>query len=255
LSWLRGPLPPLLTIAAILAGWQLLVWLSGLPSHLLPSPGEVFQRLDAGVLLGSMLPEIAATILSALAGYVVACAVALVLAAVFAEIEWVEAMFYPLVAGFQAVPKVALAPLVLIWAGFGERSEIILVAAIVFFPIFSNAVIGFRNVDPRLVDLMRLYRGSRVFRLRNLSLPSAAGQIFAGLQIAVGFALVGCVAVEFLVGTGGVGFIIQNSANTLDTPSAVAAMLILGVIGACGGLGVRRLKHYVVFWERPQERS
>jgi NitT/TauT family transport system permease protein len=241
--------PPFVTLTGLLIGWQVLVDWAGLPTHLLPAPSLVATRLYDGIALGQMLPNLIWTLLVALSGYLVAALAALGVAAVLSESFVLEALAFPLVAGFQAIPKVALAPLILIWAGYGETSEVILVALIAFFPIFSGALIGFKSVDRRLVDLMRTCHASGWFRFWHLSLPAASGQILAGLQIAVGFSLVGCVVVEFLVGTGGIGFLIQNSANTLDTASGVAAMVLLAVIGALAGTSVRTLRKRLVFWE------
>jgi NitT/TauT family transport system permease protein len=245
-------LPPLLTVAALIAGWQLLVRITQLPARLLPAPSAVLARLQAGILGGDMLGEIAHSAVAVLAGYALACLAALVMAIIFAESRRAERVVYPLVATFQAIPKVALAPLVILWAGFGLRSEVILIAMIAFFPIFANAFIGLSGVSRDLADLFRVHDGGRLFRILHLSLPSAAGQIFAGMQISIGLALVGCVVVEFLVGTDGVGFLIQNSANSLDTATAVAAMVTLGVMGAVAGLALRSLRRLVVFWDRAE---
>jgi NitT/TauT family transport system permease protein len=250
---LAAAVPPVVTVAILIAGWQLVVRVAQLPARLLPAPSAVLVRLEAGILGGDMLGEIAHSTVAVIAGYALACLTALVAALTFAESRRAERLLYPLVAAFQAIPKVALAPLVILWAGFGLRSEIILIAMIAFFPIFANAFIGLSSVNRELSDLFRVYDGGRLFRIVHLSLPSAAGQIFAGMQISVGLALVGCVVVEFLVGTDGVGFLIQNSANSLDTATAVAAMVTLGVMGSIAGLMLRGVRRSLVFWDRADD--
>jgi NitT/TauT family transport system permease protein len=250
---LAAIVPPLLTAAILIAGWQLVVLGAQLPARLLPAPSAVLARLEAGLIGGDMLGEIAHSIIAVIIGYALACLAALAMAMIFTESRQAERLLYPLVAAFQATPKVALAPLVILWAGFGLRSEIILIAMIAFFPIFANAFIGLSSVNRELSDLFRVYDGGRLFRIIHLSLPSAASQIFAGMQISIGLALVGCVVVEFLVGTDGVGFLIQNSANSLDTATAVAAMVTLGVMGAIAGLLLRAARRIVVFWDRADE--
>jgi NitT/TauT family transport system permease protein len=241
--------PPFATLAVLFVAWQVLVDKADLPSYLLPSPSMVADRFYGGIVLGQMMPNLIWTIVIALAGYLVAAIVAVALAAVLSESRVLEALAFPIISGFQAIPKVAIAPLVLIWADYGKASEVILVALIAFFPIFNGALIGFKSVDIRLIDLLRTCEASRWFKFWHLSLPAASGQILAGLQIAVGFSLVGCVVVEFLIGTGGIGFLIQNSANTLDTASGVAAMVLLAVIGAVAGMSVEALRHRLIFWE------
>src|SRR5690606_5590600 len=117
----------------------------------------------------------------------------------------------------QAVPKVAVAPLVLLWLGFELRSTVILVALTCFFPVFVSTFIGVRSTPGVLLDLFRTLNASRFKTYLHCNLPNAMGSIVAGLQVGWGFALVGCVVMEFIMGMGGAGFLIDNSANALDT--------------------------------------
>ncbi|MEH2549207.1 NitT/TauT family transport system permease protein [Bradyrhizobium sp. AZCC 2262] len=249
-----GAAAPFATVVVLLVGWQIVVVSSSLPSHVLPSPWLVATRFYAGLVRGDLLTSLYWTLVTAVCGYLIATIVALAIAGVLSESQILDALAYPLFSGFQAIPKVAMAPLLLIWTGYGIVSEIILVALIVFFPIFSSALTGFKGIDSRLVDLLRTFNASRWFKFWHLALPAAAGQIFAGLQIAVGFSLIGCVVVEFLVGTQGIGFLIQDSANHLDTASGVAAMVLLAFIGASAGLAIRRLRQRLIFWEPTEGR-
>jgi NitT/TauT family transport system permease protein len=250
---LARTIPPLLTVGALLATWHLLIVIARLPAYLLPPIWMVADRLYDGVVLGGMLPQLAWTVGIACAGYLTAAIAALAVAVLLSESQVIDALVFPLISGFQAIPKVALAPLLLIWLGYGRTSEVVLVALIAFFPIFSGALIGFRSVDRRLIELLRICHANWWFKFWHLALPGAAGQIFIGLQVSIGFSLVGCVVVEFLVGTGGIGFLIQNSANTLDTASGVAAMLLLAAIGAIAALSVKAIRHRVVFWEPAED--
>jgi NitT/TauT family transport system permease protein len=145
---------------------------------------------------------------------------------------------------------VAIAPLVFLWAGFDLKGKVILVALICFFPVFANALSGFRSAHSDRIDLLRAAGASRVHIFFEVKLPSAASQLFAGLEVAVAFALIGCVVMEFVGATRGMGFLIQDSSNTFDLPLTFAAVISLGLIGVVGNTSVRLLRSTLLFWEQ-----
>lgn len=242
---------PMATVAVLVGIWQGIVTVYNMPSHLLPAPGQVMDRMVTGVLTtGDMAPHIASTLGAATVGYLAGSCVALGLAMLLSESEALERALYPVVLFFQSIPKVSIAPLIFIWAGFGMGSQIMLVALICFFPLFTAAFAGLKAVDPNLVSLFRVANASRLHTLVHLKIPAAAGAIFVGLQIAIVFALVGCVVMEFINATQGVGFLIVNSSNTLDTTTSVAAMIILGLLGLAGSSAMSWTRRKTIFWER-----
>jgi NitT/TauT family transport system permease protein len=241
---------PLVTVAALLALWSYTVHAWDISPHLLPAPEAVLVRLWQGLASGEMWPHIGATVAASLAGYALGCGSAIVTAAILAEWRVLERALHPLILALQAMPKVSLAPMIFIWVGFGVESQIILVALICFFPIFATALIGLRSVDANLLDLYRAFSASRLHVLLNVKFPAAADAIFAGLQVSVVFALIGCVVMEFITGRIGAGFLIENSANILDTPLAIATVVALAVLGVTGTQIVRLVHRRVVFWEQ-----
>lgn len=247
---------PAVTVAALLCAWQAVVVANAMPSHLLPAPTQVIARMWDGVA-GSrdMLPHLAATLQAAGLGYLIGGCVAITLAVVLSEWRGVERAVYPVVLFFQSIPKVSIAPLIFIWAGFGMQSQVALVALVCFFPLFTAAFAGLKAVDANLVNLYRVATATRLHALVHMKLPAAAGAIFVGLQIAVVFALVGCVVMEFINATQGIGFLIVNASNTLDTATSVAAMILLGLLGLCGNVLIGRLRARVIFWEKPPGRG
>lgn len=243
-------MPPALTVVALIVIWHLVVVVQKLPSHLLPGPELVGRRLASGLISkGDFWPHLRATLQATLLGFAGGSAAAVTLAFAFSELAVLRRLFFYLIVGFQAVPKVALAPLMLIWLGFGLQSKVVLVALVCFYPVFTATSVALESVNPDLRDMMRAAGASRLHRLRHLDLPAVTGPILTGLQISFGFALIGCVVMEFVLGTEGAGYLIDNSANSLDAATAVASMIILGVIGAAGTLAIRATRERFVFWD------
>jgi NitT/TauT family transport system permease protein len=246
---LKTVIYPLITACVILAAWNFTIkWFSITP-YMLPSPQSVGHALWAGISEGSFLPHIEATLKATLIGYVTGCAIAIVVGAALAEWKALDRFLNPFIVALQSMPKVALAPLIIVWCGYGIESKIVIVALICFFPVFVSAFNGIRAANQDLIDLYRGFSASRMSILMNVKLPSAAGPIFSGLQIAVVMALIGAVVGEFIAAKAGLGYLIQASSSTLDVATMFAAIVILSAIGVVGSELLRYLHHRIVFWE------
>ena len=241
---------PLTTFAVLLAVWQLTVIVFKIPSYILPDLRDVAAALWRGYVGGEYWKHISFTVTAMLTGYAVGCTVAMILGAIVAESRTMERFVFPFVIGLQSVPKVALAPLVIVWFGFGIESKIFLVALICFFPVFVNVIVGMRSVDPSLIDMMRAFGGSPLRILLEVKLPNAAGAIVAGLQVGIVLGLIGAVVGEFIASTRGLGYLIQNAATNLDLGTLFAAVLSLAAIGITGTQVLRWLHRGIVFWDR-----
>jgi len=240
----------LLPVVLLVAVWWVLVWALDVPSRLMPSPAEVGRRIyDGLVVTGDLWPHLWSTFEATLLGFMLGGGLAVAVGSLLAMSRTLELLTYPLVVLIQAVPKVSVAPLILLWAGFDIRSTVILVALICFFPIFVGTFAGVRAAPPVLVDLFSTLNAGRFATFVHCNLPHAAGSIFAGMEVGWGFALVGCVVMEFITGVSGAGFLIQNSANNLDAQTSVASMVLLGVLGFAGGSLLQQAKRRLVFWE------
>jgi NitT/TauT family transport system permease protein len=242
---------PLAGLAAILAVWHVASAGGFVPSFLLPTPGRVFQAIWLAAQDGTLARHLPPTLKATLIGYGFGALAALVLAALVAEFRMVERFLLLHLIAIQSIPKVSIAPLVFLWMDFDIEGKILLVALICFFPVFANALSGFRAGDPNLIDLMRAAGASRAHVFVQVKLPTAASQIFAGLEVAVAFALIGCVVMEFVGSTRGMGFVIQDSSNTFNLPLTFAAVIVLGLVGVIGNALVRLVRRGVLFWERP----
>jgi NitT/TauT family transport system permease protein len=241
---------PFITLAAALGLWLLATRVLGAPAMLLPDPWLTLQGLWAGLRSGELVADAAATVSAAAAGYAIGAAAAFALAAAMALSRTLERFLIVPVMAFQSIPKVALAPLIALWIGFGARSSIALVALACIYPVFVNSFTGFRAVDPNLVDL---YRASGAGPLRifwSVRLPSAAPQLFVGLEVSIVFALLAAVVMELVAGERGLGVRIQSASATLDMASVFGAVALLAAIGIAATALLRAVRRKLVFWQR-----
>lgn len=247
---LRDAAIPLVTIIVILILWQGAATYFEVPRYLVPKPTEIAQSLHKGLSGLQLLPHIIATLKGMLGGYALGCPIGLVVAALLSEYRFLEKAFYPILVAFQSIPKVALAPVIIVWFGFGLESKIVLVALMTFFPLFINTFAGLRSYNRDLEDMFRVFGASRWRIFYKVKLPSAASHIFAGLQTTVILAMLGTVISEMISAEKGLGFFIQASMFTFDVPMMFACTIILAVIGVIAMQLVIAARRATIFWER-----
>jgi NitT/TauT family transport system permease protein len=257
IRWLKfhapGVLYPAAGLALLLLGWHLVTAFELIPSFLLPAPARVATTMLASIEDGLLWRHLALTLQATISGYLIGSFAAVVLAALVAEFKGFERFTLLHLIAIQSIPKVSIAPLVFLWAGFDLKGKVILVALICFFPVFANALAGFRSADANRIDLLRAAGASRAHIFLEVKLPSAASQLFAGLEVAVAFALIGCVVMEFVGATRGMGFLIQDSSNTFDLPLTFAAVISLGLVGVVANALVRAVRGRLLFWEQDRK--
>lgn len=226
---------PLVFIALLLAIWEAACRLTGVPAYLLPSPSAIGASLaEAWPLLLSSAWN---TLFTALTALVVASLLASALALLTALSPVIERAVQPVAVTLQVTPVIAVAPLVIIWAGLDhpERAVVVLATIVAFFPIFSGAVTGLKAADPDLERLFDLYGASRRQKLLRLRLPSAVPFLLEGHKVAAGLAVIGAVIGEFVAGSGGaqgLAWRILEAGNRLQTASMFAALFVLAVMAA-----------------------
>jgi NitT/TauT family transport system permease protein len=232
---LARALAPFVLIALLLAAWEIACRALAVPVYFLPPPSAVAQALagDWAALLRSAWN----TLSMALVALLVASLLAQALALVVALSPILERAVRPLAVVLQVTPVVAIAPLVLIWAGLDHAGRAIvgLAAVVAFFPIFSGAVTGLKATDPDLERLFDLYGASPLQRLVRLRLPSAVPYLLEGHKVAAGLAVIGAVVAEFVAGSGGaqgLAWRILEAGNRLQTAKMFAALVVLGLLGA-----------------------
>lgn len=243
----------LLTLVAIVIAWSLAIRWFQVPNYILPTPTAVLNALKVGYIDGTYRPHFWATFQATVMGYFLGCGLAFILGSLAADSKAFERFIYPYIVGLQSMPKVALAPLIIVWFGFGITSKVVIVALICFFPLFINTIVGIRQTDPNLIDLLRVFSASRLHVFFHVKLPSAAGHMFAGLEIAVVLALIGAIVSEFVGSQRGLGNVIQAASQNLDVAAMFAVLISLAALGISGSALVRWLHRRFVFWERRSE--
>lgn len=228
-------LAPVLLLALLLGAWEAACRLLAVPSYFLPPPSEVAAAVVADA--ESLAISAGNTLIMALVALLIASLIAQLLALAVALSPILERAVKPLAVVLQVTPVVAIAPLVVIWAGIDhpERAIVALAAVVAFFPIFSGAVTGLKAADPDLERLFDLYGAGRLQRLTRLRLPSAVPFLLEGHKVAAGLALIGAVVAEFVAGSGGaqgLAWRILEAGNRLQTARMFAALVVLGVMGA-----------------------
>ncbi len=238
----------LATGCTLLLVWYLVTRPGGLPAHVLPAPQNVGKSLWFSLTQGFLAPHIAFTLKSALSGLAIAVAAAVLVGGLAVLIPTLGAFFTPLVQMTQSVPKVAIAPIIIGYLGFGIEAKIITVAVLCFFPMFVGIVNGMHSLDARLVDLYRAASASPLHVLVHARIPAAAPYFFSALQLSVALALVGSVVSEFIASSQGLGFVLKSRAEDVNLSIMFATVVVLSVLGVIGGLAVRFVQRRVVFW-------
>jgi NitT/TauT family transport system permease protein len=234
---------PLAGVALIIAVWVVACWIGNIPTVVLPAPDKV---LRAFIVRGDLLlSEGWVTLKETLYGFLLALAVGLPLAVAVANSRPLNLMFYPLLIALQSVPKVALAPMILVWLGTGLESKLAIVWLVAFFPIIVDTAAGLRATPKELLELARSLNASSWQVFLKVQLPAALPFVVTGAKVAITLAVIGAVIGEFIGSSEGLGFLLLSATSQLDTPLAFAALFALSVLGifvyALVGLGERMM--------------
>lgn len=243
--WLAALAP--LTIA--LLAWEIFARLGGFPAFILPSPAQVGSRFWQTLASGKLLFHLRVTLTEVLLGLVIGSLLALALGYLIAKSRLFERLLSPFLVASQAVPIVAIAPLLVIWFGPGILSKILICALIVFFPVLVNTVVGIRAVPRALNELMRSLRASRWQILRHLEIPSALPVFLGGLRIGATLSVIGAVVGEFVGADKGLGFLINVGRGQYDTALVFVAVFTLVALALCLYALVVFLEKHLLSWQ------
>jgi len=243
-----------LLFVATIAAWEAVVRVFQIPVFVLPAPTQVGMALYRGLASGVYLDHLKYTLLETLLGFIVGSALGFFLGTAVAMNRYVEFFFYPYIVMFQSLPKVALAPLIVVWFGLGLTSKVINAALVAFFPLLVNTMVGLKSADEDRVSLMRSLAASNQQIFWMLRLPNALPFVMAGLDVAMIFALIGAIVAEFVGAQRGLGMLIQSMNFNMDVSGQFSILLILSVVGLLLNRGVMMIRKRVLFWD-PSEKE
>ena len=242
--------PPLVLLAIILAAWEAAVRVFDIPFYILPAPSRI-----AGVLAGDralLLGEAAVTLGEVMLGFAIAFVVGVVLALAIFSSRTVERAVYPLVIASQTVPVFAIAPLLVVWFGYGTLSKIVMAALIVFFPIVVNTVDGLRAADPDMVNLLVILGAGPAEIVRRVRVPAALPFVFSGTRIAVATSVIGAVIGEWVGSTRGLGYLMIHANAQLHVDLVFAVIVYLSVMATALFWTVSFVEWTALPWRRAE---
>jgi NitT/TauT family transport system permease protein len=243
-----------LLLIVSLSLWEGVVRFFDVPVFILPAPSKVAVALYRGLESGLYLTHLKVTLIETVLGFIAGSALGFLLGTGVAMNRYIDYFLYPYIVMFQSLPKVALAPLIVIWFGLGLSSKVINAALVAFFPLLVNTMVGLRSADEDRISLMRSLAASDRQIFWMLRLPNALPFVMAGLDIAMIFALIGAIVAEFVGATSGLGMLIQSMNFNMDVSGQFSILLILSVVGLLLNRGVMMIRKRVLFWD-PSEKE
>jgi NitT/TauT family transport system permease protein len=230
--------------------WQGLVSLKILDPFFVSRPTDIVRRVNAWVAGGTIWRHLATTLEESLLGLIIGSAMGISLGFSLGRSPFAARVFDPYIKMLNAVPRVVLAPLFLLWFGLGIWSKVALAVTLVFFVMFFNTYQGVRDADRVLIDNVRMLGATERQLVRHVLIPSALTWIFSSLQTSLGFAMVGAVVGEYLGSTRGLGYVISQAEGTFDTTGVFAGMTVLGIVVVIVSAGVTRLERWLLRWKQ-----
>jgi NitT/TauT family transport system permease protein len=243
-AWLPG-----LVFVGLVALWESAARAALVDPMMLPAPSDIAANFLDGFASGIYLQHLKVTLFQALTGFALAVAVGIAVGSISAFSERFARALQPILIAVEATPKIALAPLIIVWFGYGVGSKIVLATVIAFFPVFLGTVAGLRAAEQGRLDVLRALGANRLQMFRMVALPGALPHIFAGINVAVVFALLGTIVGEFMGAKEGLGTLIIYANGNLDTARVFSILLVLAATGLSLHWLIGVARHRLLFWD------
>jgi len=237
---------PLVFFLALLALWELLVEVIRVPAFILPPPRDLYGALTAKFHI--LYKHAFITFLEAVGGFALSFVLGVGFAISVVYSRHLHNTIYPLIVILYAMPKSAFAPLMVIWIGYGLFSKMAIAFLVAFFPIVVNTVVGLKEVEPELLELARINRGSQLDIFRKIRLPNSLPYMFAGVKVALVLSVTGAIVAEFVAANEGLGYLILQANYSLDTALALVILLILALLSLALFIAVEVLQKRLAPW-------
>jgi NitT/TauT family transport system permease protein len=232
-----------------LGGWQAAAALGVIDPFFFSRPSDIALRVWTWVSSGSLWRHLAATLEESVLGLLIGGAIGVVMGFALARARFAARVLEPYIMMLNAVPRVVLAPLFLLWFGLGIWSKVALAVTLVFFVMFFSTYQGVREASTVIIDNVRLLGATEGQLVQHVLIPSALSWIFASLQVSLGFAVVGAVVGEYLGATRGLGYVIAQAEGTFDTTGVFAGMFVLALVVVGASAGVAKLERWLLRWK------
>ena len=239
------------TLALLLALWEAGARTGLLDPFFFSRPSDIGRKILEWLTGVTIWEHLATTLAEAFLAFLIGTLSGVVFGLAFARIELLGAVFDPYIRILNALPRVILAPIFLLWFGLGMTSKVALGVSLVFFVVFFNTYRGVRDVDVVLLDNARMLQASDRQLLRHVYLPSAMAWIFSSLHTSIGFALVGAVVGEYMGAARGIGYLVAHAQGVFDTTGVLAGLLLTSAVVLCVDLGIHRVERHLLRW-RPR---
>jgi NitT/TauT family transport system permease protein len=247
----------LLTILGFLFIWQLAVMILGIKEFILPTPITTFSYLFIPRLASQYdwFTHIQTTLIEVLVGFSVTAVVGVFVAVVMTWSPFLKQIIMPIITLFNSLPKIALAPLFLLWFGYGLIPNVMIAFLISFFPIVINTSAGLNAVEADLLDLVHYLHASKWQVLVKIRLPNALPYIFSGFKISATLCVVGVIVGEFIASTQGLGFLLKSAQGLMDTPPMFASLILISILGLSFFGFITLLERWVMPWQQNKQQS
>ena len=247
-TWLNM-LAPVAAFVLLIVIWKLAVMIGGYQPFILPPPEAVARSFWDAMRAGILWPHVRTTLIEAGYGALLGIGVAFVLGYVVVHLPLLDRAFAPVIAASQALPAVALAPIIILWFGTGLLPKVLICALIVFFPVLVTWTVGLRGIDPALRDVARIYGANPWQTLHYVESPLALRSLLGGVRIAFTLAVTGAVIGEFVSAHQGLGYLLKQAEFLYDTPLKFVALFCLMAIAALGYAAIALLERLLLSWE------
>jgi NitT/TauT family transport system permease protein len=239
---------PLLSLVVLLVAWEYLPLYFAIPTYILPRLSQVIAVFLDPMAISLYVDHGKETLIAALYGFFLGSLLGIACAIVLNSSKLLMSIVYPYVIAFQSMPKAAVAPLLIVWFGYGAAPKIIVVSALCFFPVLVNTILGLRSVSSEYRELFRAIKSPRVSLFLHLLVPSALPSVITGLELAAVVALLGAIITEFVGAEKGLGVLILQAQYLMNIPGVFSLLILLALLGVIFNLALRIFRRRTLFW-------